>query len=105
MEDIINVNGKWVYVRYTDDAVIFVNTEEGLQRMMEQVNNVSEKCGMKLKTKKTKVMMVRKNSNKDIKIRINGEILKLTRTFSHLGCTLNDKWNHSIEIRTVIEKA
>lgn len=62
---------------------------------MGQINNVSEEYRMKRNTNMTKVMVVSKNSNKDITVRINSKFLE-TSIFSHMGCTLNNKWDHSV---------
>lgn len=69
MCDEIVVNWECVNVRYADDEVITI-IEKGLQKIMEKVSNTIEKYGMKLNTKKTKVVVVCKNINQDIATRI-----------------------------------
>jgi len=40
---------------------------------MSKLNNVMEEYGMKINTKKTKVMVIAKKGNKKVKIIINGD--------------------------------
>lgn len=85
-------------IRYTYGTVTIEKTEEGLQRIMEQVNDVNEEHGMKLIAKKIKFMVVSKNHNKDIAVRIDSQFLGRTRTFSYLRChiiiSLDRDMNH-----------
>jgi len=62
----IKVGGECLHsVRYTDDKAMLFSTATGLQTLMTKFNDVSEECGMKMNTKKIKVMTIaKKGKNK-----------------------------------------
>ena len=55
----ICVGGELVQsVWYVDDQAMTANTEKGLQKILDETNNVVKKYGMKTNIKKTKVMKI-----------------------------------------------
>ena len=65
MEDVeegIKIGGQWVKdVRFADDQAMVSNTEEGLQLIMNKLNDTAKKYDMKINVKKTKTMIITKN--------------------------------------------
>ena len=47
-------------VRYTDDTVLIADSEEKLQNLLQRINKESKLNGIKIKIKKTKVMVASK---------------------------------------------
>ena len=45
-------------VRFADDQGMVASTQNGLQRLMDRVNEASKRYGMKINVKKTKTMIV-----------------------------------------------
>ena len=59
VEDGVKVGGEVLNaVRFADDQAMIAGTEEGLQRIMDNTVRVVESYGMKINTKKTKVMRI-----------------------------------------------
>ena len=53
----ININGvRLRNLRFADDIILFAESEEKLQYMLEDLNNEDKRDRMKLNRKKTKIM-------------------------------------------------
>src|SRR6218665_3582509 len=61
-----------------------------LQRMMDRLTMVSVNYNMKINTKKTNVLRVRKGSESAIKIVFAGEIIEQVKEFCYLGNMISD---------------
>lgn len=60
-EEGIRMDGKLINnIRYADDNVIITSSLENLQTLLQRVNKVSNKFGLKLNVSKTKLMLIRK---------------------------------------------
>lgn len=59
---------------------------------------------MKLFTKKTKTLVVSKYQNTAVKIEVTGTELERVAKITYLGSSLFETWDHSLEIRTCLEK-
>ena len=65
-EDRIKINGKTIStIRYADDTAVVAPTQDILQRMMDKISLACKNYGMKLTVKKTKVMILKKGSEKE----------------------------------------
>ena len=51
--------------RYADDTTLLAESEEELQKVVDQVKKNSEKMGLKMNVKKTKTMLVSRDHEKD----------------------------------------
>src|SRR5207247_10608587 len=59
MKERVFVRGQLVNdVRFADDQRMVAGTEMGLQRLMNKLNDTAKNCGMKINSKKTKIMVV-----------------------------------------------
>uniref|UniRef100_A0A8D8SXR8 Craniofacial development protein 2 n=1 Tax=Cacopsylla melanoneura TaxID=428564 RepID=A0A8D8SXR8_9HEMI len=106
MEEGILLNGKRVNnFRYADDTIIFADTAEGLQHLMDKVTNISRKYGLEVNISKTKSMIISKEKIEGVQLIINNKVVERVKTFTYLGTTLNEDWDHSQEIKCRIEKA
>ena len=64
----VNVGGTLVKaLRFADDQAMLSSSPDGLQRMMDRLNTVSEECGMRINTKKIKEVKAGKGDSLDIK--------------------------------------
>ena len=80
------INGKRITnIRYADDTVIIAETEEDLQDMINAINLVSNQYNMKINRKKTKVMIIEKNQETRVNIKVDNEILEQVYEYCYLG--------------------
>ena len=84
-EGSITVGGhKITNLGYADDVVLIAGSLEELQDLVDRVRLESEKVGLFLNTKKTKVMKVQQNPT-DRGIVIDGETVETVTRFKYLG--------------------
>lgn len=103
----IMVNGHPINnLRYADDTILLASSFNDLQRLLQRVDSVSASYGLNINLKKTKVMMVGKSSfvsTTDLVVR--NEVVERVHSYKYLGCFVNDRSDHSIEIKCRIEQA
>lgn len=103
----IVVNGHPINnLRYADDTILLASSFNDLQRLLQRVDSVSASYGLNINLKKTKVMMVGKSSfvsTTDLVVR--NEVVERVHSYKYLGCFVNDRSDHSIEIKCRIEQA
>ena len=106
-EEGIVLNGVSVNnIRYADDTLLIANTLKGLQQLLNRTTVVSEEYGLKLNVAKTKYMVIKKNTIPNVdRLYINNSPLETVQKIKYLGSTVNEKWDHSAEIRQRIEIA
>ena len=96
----VKVGGRIVQaVRFADDQAVVANSNAGLQRIMEILNKTSEKYGMKINLKKTKVMRISRKEGSKITINIDGVKLEQVKQFNYLGSTITEDCKSNSEIR------
>src|ERR1043165_6788967 len=73
-------------LRFADDQAMLATTQEGLQRLMNQLNLISIKYNMKINIGKTKTMRIGRGEEEiEVKITINGEEVEQVKSFCYLG--------------------
>ena len=83
----IKVNGKYVSnIRYADDTVLFADTVQSLQEIVNKVNDEGKKYGLNINEKKTKFMIISRDQHPDANIVINNKEIERVREFKYLGC-------------------
>lgn len=55
-------------IRYADDTVIFADSIESLQQLMDGVNEVSERYGLEMNINKTKFMVISKEKRENCQL-------------------------------------
>ena len=63
-------------VRYAYDKVVVANSQKGLQQLMDNLNEVTQKFGMKIIVKKTKVRCTSRNRKTKVKMCIHGQMVE-----------------------------
>ena len=103
----IKIGGRIINnLRYADDTVLLAETKEDLQHILNEVNSVGERYGMKMNATKTKTMVVcRKGDTPQIKIKIDGVEIEQVQQFKYLGQTISDNGRCDSEIIKRIEIA
>ena len=89
-------------LRYADDTTLEAENEEELKSFLIKVKQRSEKAGLKLNIKKTKIMA----SGPITSLQIDGEIIEIVRDFLFLGSeiTADDDSSHRIKRGFLEEK-
>ena len=87
-------------VRYVYDTMLMAESEEELKSLWIKVKEESEKAGLKLSIKKTKIMA----SGPITSWQINGEIMETVTNFIFLGSkiTVNGDCSHRIKRRLLL---
>ena len=76
-------------LRYADDTVLLAETEEDLQKIVDQVKRESESFGLLMNAKKTKTMVFSKSSNPpNTRIHIEGKHIEKVQTFTYLSALM-----------------
>ena len=96
----IKVGGTLVKaLRFADDQAMLAGTQEGLQQMMEHLERTSKEYGMKINSKKTKVMKISRKKKTTVRIIINGERIEQVEEFCYLGSVVTTDAKCHSEIR------
>src|SRR5215469_16178869 len=93
-------------IRYADDTVLVADSEEKLQGLLNVLNEVSERKGLKINKSKTEVMVIsRDNRNPRVNIRIEDNLVKQEEKFNYLGSLIHKDGRREDEIRKRINKS
>ena len=82
-------------IRYSDDTTLMAESEEELKSFLMKVKEESEKVGLKLNIRKTKIMA----SGPIASWEIDGETVETVSEFIFLGFTTTDDGDCSHEIK------
>jgi len=66
---IVGLSALW----YADDKAVVASSQKELQNLMDRLNTVTKKYGMKINVKKTKVMCISRTGNNKLKILVEGQ--------------------------------
>ena len=90
-------------LRYADDTVLIAEDEASLQELATAVKDESEKCGLLMNIKKTKVMLLTKDTKeKKVSIHIDHNEVEQVQSFTYLGQLITDDGKSEGEIRSRI---
>ena len=102
----VKIGGKKLNnLRYADDTVLLAENQADLQNITSQVKDNSEKMGLNMNVKKTKVMVMSRTPVEDGKIVIDGEALEEVTSFKYLGQNITTDGKTDDEIKTRIAVA
>ena len=90
------------YLIYADDTTLTAESEEELKRLLMKVKEESEKAGLKLNIKKSKIMA----SGPITLWQIDGETMETVRDFIFLGSkiTADDDCSHKLKDACSLEE-
>ena len=72
-------------LRYADDAVLVADSRKKLQKMLNRLRDRCKVYGMAINVKKTKVMVISKESNVQCRIMLGQDILEQVSRYKYLG--------------------
>ena len=100
----VKINGhKSNNLRYADDTVLIAEDEASLQDLVTAVKDESEKCGLLMNIKKTKVILLTKDTKeKKVSIHIDHKEVEQVQSFTYLGQLITDDGKSEGEIRSRI---
>jgi hypothetical protein len=91
-------------LRYADDTTLICSSKEELMDLLRKVKVASEKKGLLLNTKKTKIMVMDK-STEESDFLLDGEKIEVVQQFDYLGSMINTESDSTPEIRRRIAMA
>ena len=102
----VNVGGELRKdVRFADDQIMAAETVGGLQKIMDNLNVVSQSYGMKINVKKTKVMVISRKRTGPVTVTLNGERIEQVVKFCYLGSWVTEDGRCDTEIKSRIAMA
>ena len=105
LDEGVQVGGNWLKdVRFADDQGMVASTEQGLQLILDKLNESAKQYDMKINVKKTKVMKISKNGG-TMNIMIDDQNVEQVNKFKYLGAWITEDGRCETEIRTRIGMA
>ncbi|CAH1285836.1 unnamed protein product [Diabrotica balteata] len=102
----ILLNGERVNnVRYADDTMVIANSLEGLQRLMDRINEYSQQYGLNINTHKTTQMIISKENINKAHLYINGTQIERVKQYCYLVTIINEQWSNLQKKKCRIGKA
>lgn len=91
----IRVNGLWINnIRYADDTLLIVDNIDDLQHPVDAMGQHSKSMGLNINVKKTKFMIVTRESNafSDSSIAFDAKLIERVSKFKYLGASSFEDW-------------
>jgi hypothetical protein len=102
----VKVGGELVTdVKFADDQGMVASTEEGLQKIMNKLNETEKNYDMKISAQKTKIMVICKMERKAANIKLEGVTIEQMKTFKYLGTNITEDGRSMQEIKKTIGMA
>src|SRR5580692_8781801 len=109
MEDIeegVQVGGEPLKdVRCADDQGMVASTEQGLQKVMNRLNETAKRYDIKINVNKTKVMVVSREEGRSVNLIIDGHKVEHVKTFKYLGVIMTENGSCIEEVKARIGMA
>jgi len=87
----IKVGGHMIKtVRFAGDKAVVASSETGLQELMDNINIVTQKYGIQITVKKTKVMCISRQGGRKVKILIDRQKVEQVNHFKYLGSVISE---------------
>ena len=92
-------------VRHADDQATLASSAEGLQHIMDKIQETAVEYGMNINIKKTKVMKISKRPGEEFVVLVDGERLNQVTHFNYLGSLMTQNGHCKKDIRWRIAHA
>lgn len=103
----VKIGGRKIYMlAYADDMVMLAEDEDGMKGLMGMMERYLDDKGLKLNTKKTKVMRCRREEDRWKKMRLHwkGKELEEVKEFKYLGYVVKSNGGQETHIRDRVRK-
>ena len=82
---------------FADDAVLFSTSPDGLQLMLDKLQEYSNLWNLRVNTEKTKIMIFERGRSNNFRFYYNEQHLKIVESFKYLGVTFykNGNWHRT----------
>lgn len=105
-EEGIVINGEVINnIRYADDTILIAESIEGLQILLDRVNEASNKYGLTINSKKTNFMVLSRTQVTNKTLLLGNTPIERVEKFKYLGSYINEKWSSEQDVRVRIELA
>ena len=104
----MSINGKNINnLRYADDTLLMAESKDDLQSLTDNIRHYSKESGLDMNVKKTKTMVISRDTGTRANISIDNEELEQVEEFKYLGQTVtaDAKTEKEIKIRIGIAKS
>ena len=81
-------------LRYADDTVLIAESVKELQALVDEIKDRSKIKGLSMNVKKTKTMVIRKNTKSrcKIEIKVDDKTLEQVKQYLYLGHIITEDW-------------
>ena len=106
IEEGIKVGGQYLAdVRFADDQAMVAESNRGLQRIMDRLNETAKKYEMRINIKKTKVMKVSREGGGVVEVILDGQKIEQVDKYLYLGSWINEDGKCDAEVKSRIAQA
>ena len=96
----VKIGGQMITnLRYADDTTLICSSKSDLRVLLRAVKSASEKRGLMLNTKKTKILIVDDNYDKASTFPLDEDSIDVVGSFEFMGSIINTKGECSQEIK------
>ena len=92
------------FLLFADDMLILARSNRELEEMMILCEGETRKLGLKFNAKKSAIMVLNGNEERDIVIEFDGERVEYTDKYRYLGVTIMDSKHEILKEEKVIRK-
>jgi hypothetical protein len=92
-------------VRFADDQGMVADTEDGLQKLMDNLVTVAKEYNMKVNVKKSKVMKVSRKGGGQVNLVVEGKKVEQVTKFKYLGSWITEDGRCETEVKARIGMA
>ena len=86
-------------IRYADDTVLIVDSEEKLQRLIDEADAAEGELGLKINRSKAECMVLSKRTAPTCELKIGNEHIKQFDRFMYLGSTITEDGRSESDIK------
>ncbi len=91
---------------FADDMILCATTKQGLQTLLDNLSTYSDKWGLKVNTRKTKICVFEtRKTNQNYRWTYKGELLEIVEQFCYLGVNLKYNGNLKDAIKNIIRSS
>src|SRR6266496_4302483 len=92
-------------VRFADDQGMVSNTESGLQKLMDKLNETAKKFSMKINIQKTNTMLMCRDGGFVVSITVDGQRVEQVQSFKYLGSIISEDGRSITDVKYKIALA